>query len=102
VIPIKNQLDNVLFGHFGELAGKDVLKIEQELKRFMGAIVANDLKRDLMFFLLSFGGIVPGGKAEADVLNQNKGTYPCMPTKLLFCSLFPSTYICFKWVNYSG
>lgn len=102
MVPIKNQLDNVLFGHFGQLAGKDVLKIEQELKRLMGAIVANDLKRDLMFFLLSFGGIVPGGKAKADVLNQNKGTYPCMPTKLLFCSLFPSTYICFKWVNYSG
>lgn len=38
----------------------------------MVAIVADDLERYLMFFLLGFGGNVSGGKAEADVLNEGK------------------------------
>ena len=69
MISIEDQLDNVLFRHFWELAGEYVLEVEQEFERLMVAIVADDLEGNLIFLLLSFGGIVAGGKAESDVLD---------------------------------
>ena len=68
MVAIKDQLHDVLFGHFGQLPGEDVLEIEEELERLVIAVVPNDLEGDFMLFLLGFGGIVPGGKPQADVL----------------------------------
>jgi hypothetical protein len=68
MISIKDQLYDVLFGHFGELAGKDVFQVKEKFERFVVAIIADDLECDFVFLLLGFGGIVSSGKAKADVL----------------------------------
>lgn len=68
MVSIEDEFDDVLFGHFGELAGKYVFEVEEEFEGLMVAIIADDLEGDFVFLLLAFGGIVSGGEAEADVL----------------------------------
>jgi hypothetical protein len=70
MISIKDQFDNVLFGHFGELPCEDILQIEQVFEALSLAVVLDDPEGDLMILLLTFGGIISSSKAEADNLGM--------------------------------
>ena len=56
-------------------------------------IVANDFEDDLVLEFLFFGCGVSGYEAEADVLDMDMGTYPCIPTKLLGLSFSSSMFM---------
>lgn len=95
MVAIKYQLDNVFFGHFGQLTGEDIFQVKQELERLMIAIVPDNFESNFVLLLLGLGGIVAGSESQADILNnQIVITSPCIPTKLLLVSLLGSTYIC--------
>jgi hypothetical protein len=58
VVPIKDELHDVLLGHLGQLTRKYVLQVDEQLHALVSAIIAYHLEVDDALILLHLGVLV--------------------------------------------
>lgn len=68
MVPIEDQLHNILLGHLGKLSSEDVLEVQQVLQVIVVLVIADHFEGDCILQFLLFGSGVSGHEAEPNVL----------------------------------